>query len=436
MIDSLIQWLEAHPQWLGAAIFLATLIECLAIAGLLIPGTILLFALALLSGNSGLRLWETLLIAWIGGFCGDLLSYWLGRHQHQRIRALPYIRDHLQWLEKAEEYFQRYGVISLLVGRFIGPLRPLLPMIAGMCEMPFIRFFLISLLASAGWAVAYLLPGWSTGAALRVSVSEDFWLQAGIVVGSLLVLIGLAIYGCMRAQPRLTSWISAGCLLLAALLLALWPHLQTLDQGIYSMLHKSHNSSVDTLMLVLTQLGDPRPQWLVGAWLVALLLCLRQVSTALFAGTTLLSTFAAVSLIKPLIARARPEPLAQSLGSFSMPSGHSASAFALFLVLGVLAGRGQPRRWRITWLCLAALSAGLIALSRVYLGAHWCTDILAGALLAAGLCAASMALLEHNNPVTAAPKRFWVLFAPSALLIAGLYAFQGLPSAALFYQVQ
>jgi undecaprenyl-diphosphatase len=53
-------------------------------------------------------------------------------------------------------------------------------------------------------------------------------------------------------------------------------------------------------------------------------------------------------------------------------------SFALFLVLAVLAGRGQPPRMRLTWLLLGCIPALSIALSRVYLGAHWPTDILAG----------------------------------------------------------
>ena len=43
-LDSLTGWLSANPQWLGLAIFLVACIECLAIAGIIVPGTVLLFA--------------------------------------------------------------------------------------------------------------------------------------------------------------------------------------------------------------------------------------------------------------------------------------------------------------------------------------------------------------------------------------------------------
>ena len=69
-LDSLTTWLAANPQWLGMAIFLIACIECLAIAGIIVPGTVLLFAVGVMAGNGALSLWETLLLAYFGGLLG------------------------------------------------------------------------------------------------------------------------------------------------------------------------------------------------------------------------------------------------------------------------------------------------------------------------------------------------------------------------------
>src|SRR3546814_3244673 len=143
-LDSITGWLTANPQWLAAAVFIVACVECLAIAGLLVPGTVLLFAVAVLAGSGALSLGETLLLGLLGGLLGDLVSYFLGRHFHQNIRRLPGLRHHPEWMSAAESYFQRYGIASLLVGRFIGPLRPMLPMVAGMFDMPLPRFAAVS----------------------------------------------------------------------------------------------------------------------------------------------------------------------------------------------------------------------------------------------------------------------------------------------------
>jgi undecaprenyl-diphosphatase len=118
-------WLTANPEWLGLAIFLIACLECLAIAGILVPGTILLFAVAVLAGNGALTLGQTLALAYAGGVLGDLLSYATGRYFHQDIRRLPGLRHHPEWMMGAEFYFQRYGIASLLVGRYIGRSGPI-----------------------------------------------------------------------------------------------------------------------------------------------------------------------------------------------------------------------------------------------------------------------------------------------------------------------
>ncbi|OZN81952.1 phosphoesterase, partial [Pseudomonas aeruginosa] len=103
---------------------------------------------------------------------------------------------------------------SLLVGRFIGALRPMLPMVAGMLDMPFGRFLGVSLIAAAGWAVAYLLPGWATGAALRLPLPEGFWSEAGIVAACLAVLVGVVVQASLRRKRWATAVAAALSLVL------------------------------------------------------------------------------------------------------------------------------------------------------------------------------------------------------------------------------
>ncbi|BAN46523.1 bifunctional DedA family/phosphatase PAP2 family protein [Metapseudomonas resinovorans] len=431
--DQVTAWLSANPEWLGLAIFLIALVECLAIAGIVVPGVALLFAVGVMAGSGALELWETLLLAYAGGLVGDMISYGLGRRFHQNIRRLPLLRDHPEWINSAENYFQRYGVASLLVGRYIGPLRPMLPMVAGMLDMPFPRFIAVSMLAAAGWAVAYLVPGWATGAALRLPLPEGFWAEAGVVLLTLVVMFGLIIHSTLR-EKRWANPMAAGfCLAALGALLIGWPHLQALDQGLMTLVQEQRHAGLDRFMVLVTRLGDFQTQLLAGALLGGLLLLLRQWRAACFTVATLVATALANTGLKHLFARARPEVLTEPLTTFSFPSGHSSAAFAFFLVLGILAGRGQPGRLRLTWLLLACLPALAIALSRVYLGVHWPSDILAGALLAGGIASAGLALMQRAAPLTAMGARVWVLLLPAVLALLGGVATWALPDALARY---
>ncbi|MCS5515525.1 VTT domain-containing protein [Pseudomonas qingdaonensis] len=306
-LDSLTGWLTANPQWLGLAIFIVACVECLAIAGLIVPGTILLFAVAVLAGSGALGLSETLLLGFLGGLLGDAISYTLGRRFHQNIRRLPLLRHHPEWIGSAESYFQRYGIASLLVGRFIGPLRPMLPMVAGMFDMPLPRFIAVSLLAGAGWAVAYLLPGWATGAAMRLPLPEGFWTEAGIIAAGLALLIGLSISTSLRSKRYGTRLIAGLSLVMLAAVFIGWPYLNDFDQGLMTLVQEHRRATLDGTIVLITRLGDFRTQFVVGGVLTGLLLLSRQWRPAIFAACTLMGTALANGTLKWLFARARPK---------------------------------------------------------------------------------------------------------------------------------
>lgn len=433
-LNGITDWLGANPSWVAAAIFIVAFIECVAIAGIVVPGTVLMFAIAALAGSGILDLSDVLLLGFAGGLLGDLVSYVLGRRFHQNIRNLPGLRSHPEWMSGAEAYFQRYGIASLLVGRFIGPLRPMLPMIAGMCDMPFPRFLAVSIIAAIGWSIAYLLPGWAAGAAIRLPLPEGFWGEAAVVGGVLAVVFGLSIQSSMRKQRYATRLISGLCLVTMVALFIGWPWLDKFDQGLMTLVQEHRSEAAQNIVLLVTSIGDFKTQLLAAALVVLVLLIARQWRHAAFATATMLGTACANGALKMFFARARPEVLVDPLTTYSMPSGHSSAAFALFMTLAVLAGRSQPVRLRLAWLVLGGIPALAIALSRVYLGVHWPTDIMAGMMLALGICAASLTIIQHREPLPAMSARVWWLLVPAVTALLGGFAVHALSHAVLRYQ--
>lgn len=432
-LQTVLEWSNSSPYWLGAAIFITAFLECLALVGIILPGVVLMFGLAVIAGSSSLGLPSALLLAWLGGLSGDFLSYALGYRLQNKVPKLPLLRTHPQWIASAEIHFERYGALSLLLGRFIGPLRPILPLVAGMLSMPFARFTMVSIIAAAGWAVAYTLPGWMVGAAFDLSPPQGFWLQAAWVASCLSVCAGLAIFGCLRGW-RISSLVSAALSGIALLVLMLnWQHLSVFDNYLHDLSQLTRTPWLDHTMVLITRLGDFSTQFIVSFILCALLLVFRQFQALLFAGSTLATVAVSNYLFKHFFERARPSVLLEPLQSFSFPSGHSASGFAFFLVLGVLASRQQPQRWRVLWLLTALIPAISIALSRVYLTAHWPTDILAGGLLASVVCSLSLMLMQIRQPIPALRKKHWQIIIPTlALALAALLSWN-LPTALQMY---
>jgi len=151
---------EIFDQWgpalLVAAVFVISLAESLAVVGLLVPGVALLLSLTLaaVAAEVPLPLW--LMAGTLGAFLGDGLSFWLGQRAGPRVHHWRFFQQHPQWLHDGERFFRRYGVWSIMVGRFIGPLRPVVPLVAGTFEMPGRHFWLANAVSSPAWATAYL----------------------------------------------------------------------------------------------------------------------------------------------------------------------------------------------------------------------------------------------------------------------------------------
>src|SRR5690554_3753827 len=151
-------WSANHPVLLAVSIFVIAFLECLALFGILFPGVVLLVSVTLIAANSDLPLWLTLLMASSGAFSANLASYTLGAKLQSKTEKLGLLRKNPVWLVHAQLYLQNYGSASIFFAQFVGLLRPLLPMVAGMVSVPRQQFSIIILFASVGWSALFLLP--------------------------------------------------------------------------------------------------------------------------------------------------------------------------------------------------------------------------------------------------------------------------------------
>jgi undecaprenyl-diphosphatase len=167
---------HAWGYWI---ILLISIFESLAIIGLFVPGTTITVIFGLLASQGEFSPWVLMVCASVGAILGDGISYWLGRQgkgffKHENI---IFKKAHLEYGEK---FFQENGVKSVFLGRFIGPLRPLMPMIAGLSNMKPGIFFLWNIIACLLWSVTFVLTGYFFGQA---------WSRVGGLYGKLGAII-------------------------------------------------------------------------------------------------------------------------------------------------------------------------------------------------------------------------------------------------------
>ncbi|MFC6671310.1 VTT domain-containing protein [Marinobacterium aestuariivivens] len=379
-----------------ALLFIAgtvALCESLAFIGILIPGVALLFALALAAGEQGMSLPPLLLAAFVGAVTGDGLSYLLGRHADTWLRQHWPFNAHPHWHARGERFFRRYGPLSIVLGRFIGPIRPVMPFVAGTFEMPARRYFTFNVLSALGWAPAYVLPGFLIGRSADELLGHWqalFYPALGLV---LLLLVATTLHQHLQPGQPLARWGARTLGLkperLAALLL-----LASASAGLTGLaliqslgLAQPWNQHLQQLLLqaaagarpfwvLVTSMGDGR-SLLAAALLLALgLQGIRRSGDGWRLLCLLMLTLALNASLKWLLQIERPDS-APVLADPSFPSGHSSGSFAFFAMLAVLLATGHPVRLRRIYYLLALLPVLTIGLSRILVGAHWPLDVLA-----------------------------------------------------------
>lgn len=192
-------------------------------------------------------------------------------------------------------------------------------------------------------------------------------------------------------------------LVLLALLLVYWPHLAGVDRHLIEAMQAARTPLGDRLVGAWTHAGDFSIQLAAAILLCLYLLWQKQTGAFLFALSSLAGTALANQGLKTFFERSRPDILHTPLSTFSFPSGHTSASFALFLVMAVLAASEQSRQRQQALVMLAIAAALSIALSRVYLGVHWPTDILAGALLGISVSSLSLLLIRRYHPLQPLP---------------------------------
>ncbi len=440
-MEPLLAWVGAHPNWAGFIVFLLSFAESVAIVGVLVPGVVLLFGVGALIGSGHLHFLPVWLWAVAGAIVGDGLSYWLGRRYRERLTRLWPLSRHPELIEKGQDFFARHGVNSVALGRFVGPIRAVIPLIAGMAEMRPLTFFIANVLSALAWALVYLAPGVVFGASLGLAAGAASRLVALLLA---LVALGWLLVWTIRrllriAEPlaaRLVSWllrrverhqafhgIAAAladprhpefrglaqlALLLTGAVLSFGLLLSTLhadwwqgsvNEPLRALMQSLRTPAADRFFTWLTMFADWQVILPMQLGLLAWFWFSRQRRVAAHWLAACAYAWISVPLLKYSLRIPRPPNTVDGIGPWSFPSGHTLHAtvtygFLAFLIAGSLPSARRGWIYAPTFLLI-----GLIGLSRLYLGVHWFSDVLAS--LALGLlwiALLGMALRHHHTP--------------------------------------
>jgi undecaprenyl-diphosphatase len=464
-LQGLIGHLSAHQHMALAIVFTAAFLESIAVIGVVVPGSTAVFLAGALTGIGILRVEWVLGLSVLGAVLGDGISYWFGHRYHARIvTRWPFTRRP-ELLERAKAFFERHGAKSVFLARFVGPIRALVPLVAGISDMPARRFYMVNVMSALAWALAHVMPGMLFGISLQLAGAISARLVALLLI--LLILLWTVtklvriVFRTSRlyvevARHYIVAWAKrhrgrrsrvvlalfdpaepeANALLFLSVLLlgGAWLFLGVLedvvsrdplvqaDYAIYQWLQSMRTSWADQAMVVITALGGARVTGVVVGVVLLWLLAHRQWRASVYWLAALGFAELSVRILKFTLGRERPASLYTGVEQFSFPSGHATISIVLYGFLAFLLARRQSTRLKIAIASVASSFIVLIAFSRLYLGAHWFSDVLAA--LALGLtwvALIAIAYTHHAGPEESAHGTL-VIAVVSAIAVSGYWS--------------
>jgi membrane protein DedA with SNARE-associated domain/membrane-associated phospholipid phosphatase len=402
-------------------------------------------------------------IVWACAVAGDLTSFFLGRRLGRRflVRHGEKVQITEERLHHVEAFFDRHGGKAILIGRFVGLVRAIAPFLAGSSGMALRRFVPYDVVGAGLWGSTFVLLGyifWQSFSTL-VSYAKTGALALGAVIVLVVGLVWLVrwvrrpenrrqarawlerqaerpalrpVAAVVRpvarrsARPARFVWdrVTPGDLGLELTTVAavagvgtytFVAHILALDAGntpigdaaALRMARRVDVAPLVDVAKVLTNLGSlPVAVALVlGAWVV--LLPRREFVESLVLGAGLALTYVGVHVAKASLDRLRPpDPLvATDLSAY--PSGHAAYSIS-WIAVAVIVSRVLPNlASRFALVMAATVVAFVVGVTRVYLRAHWLSDVTGGWGLGAavfsvcGLLALVVAYVRDNGRETA-----------------------------------
>lgn len=185
-VDLLINFLN-NFSWLGNWLFfLLAFVESAPFMGLFVPGATLVSVGGFLSSQHYLNAWNIILFASLGAIVGDFTSYGMGRWGGDWVKRKKIIKPSI--LRLGENFFNKYGSRSVFFGRFFGPVRAIIPFVAGMAKMKKRQFVFCNILSGIAWAALNVFLGYFSGT-LIVSIFKKWSGTLGIILASILVIL-------------------------------------------------------------------------------------------------------------------------------------------------------------------------------------------------------------------------------------------------------
>ncbi|QCI25899.1 DedA family protein [Buchnera aphidicola] len=192
---------SSHPLIL---IMIVTFLESLALLGLILPGIVLMATLGTLIGSGKVSLYTAWSVSVLTCSIGDYLSYYIGWKCKNWIYKISIFQKNIIFFNKIKNILNKYSMMTILLGKLIGPTRPIIPMMAGMLSIPIKKFIFPSLISCIIWPILYFMPGIFTGAIIHhFNYTKNFLSTKYLILITIIIVLILLIIWFIRKNNKI-----------------------------------------------------------------------------------------------------------------------------------------------------------------------------------------------------------------------------------------
>ena len=189
--------IDVYGIWTYLILFVIICCETGLVIFPYLPGDSLLFIGGALAGAGFLNV-VILIVTLIGAaVIGDSINYWIGHTLGMKVLEKKYSFVKREHLQKTEEYFTKYGGLTIVIARFMPLIRTFAPFLAGVGKMSYRWFFIYNVCGAVMWICAFILAGYFFGSI--PIVKENFSLIIYAIIGISLLAVGSIILGIVRS---------------------------------------------------------------------------------------------------------------------------------------------------------------------------------------------------------------------------------------------
>lgn len=203
LLSSVADFISRNAMWAGVILGTVTFVESLVVIGAFIPATGLLVVAGTMVAAGILDPWNVVLGCVIGAVLGDAVSYTIGRRLGSRVLRHKWLVPHRRKVAWTRLYCARYGVASIFIGRFFGPLRAFVPTMVGVLRMRRRTFQIANVTSAFVWVLAMVIPGWLVGKGLHhLAEGHGKTVVIGVAVALVVAVLGIQRFLKARAARR------------------------------------------------------------------------------------------------------------------------------------------------------------------------------------------------------------------------------------------